>query len=114
MKVPGGIHTPMFAELNEFIGVTEDEIAATIINFMISTKTLTEGAGIMGLAALLYKHYVPAENEKIAIVVCGGNIDLARIQLVFKTGLISMGRLIQMKLLMSNGPGFLLKFCKVL
>eukprot|EP00702_Spironucleus_salmonicida_P004441 EST45732.1 Threonine dehydratase [Spironucleus salmonicida] len=114
VKIPGGVHSPVFDEISQYVGVSENEIAATIINFLLTTKTVTEGAGCMGLAALLYKKYIPAENESIAVVICGGNIDLSRIAQIFQTGTISMGKYMQMKMLIGNGPGQLLKVMKTI
>ena len=80
VKAPGGIHNEILKKyVDKYISVDENEIAATIVNMLMITKTLTEGAGCMGLTALLYEKLRVTKEEKVAIIVCGGNIDIARL-----------------------------------
>jgi len=58
VKEPGGLHDEVLKKyVDQYIGVPENEIAATVVNVLLQTKTLTEGGGCMGVAALLYKKY---------------------------------------------------------
>lgn len=66
--------------VDEYISVEENEIASTIINQLLLTKTVSEGAGCMGLAALLYnKLQKSLDKKKVAVILCGGNIDIKRL-----------------------------------
>lgn len=49
------------------------------MNVLLQTKTLTEGGGCMGVAALLYKKYEVHKGEKVAVLLCGGNIDIVKL-----------------------------------
>lgn len=44
------------------------------------THTLSEGAGCLGLAALLYGKIKVKPNEKVCVVICGGNIDMSTLR----------------------------------
>ena len=63
----------------------------------------------MGLAAMLYGQYNAEVDENVGVVICGGNIDLSRLYSIYKIGLISMGRLLKIKLILANKPGALTK-----
>lgn len=78
------------------------------------TKTLTEGAGCMGLTALLYKKLKVEKHENVAIIVCGGNIDIARLQAIFKLGCIGMGRRLTTRIPVLEQPGKLLEIYKII
>lgn len=54
VKHPGGIHDEILKNyVDEYIGVDENEIAGTIVNMLLTTRTLSEGAGCMGLTAMM-------------------------------------------------------------
>lgn len=70
--------------VDEYVCVNENEIAATILNLLMLTKTLSEGAGCMGLTALLYEKL--KLTGKTAIIICGGNIDIVRLNSIYRLG----------------------------
>lgn len=87
VKHPGGIHNEILHKwVDQYVCVDENEIAATIVNMLNKTKTLTEGAGCMGLAALLYGKLQVPTGSKVAIVICGGNIDCSRLLGIYRLG----------------------------
>ncbi|CAL6001066.1 Threonine_dehydratase [Hexamita inflata] len=102
VKQPGGIHNSILQQIDQYVSVDENEIAATIINVLLTTKTLCEGAGVMGLTALMYKKLEIEKDKQVAIVMCGGNIDIARLQLIYKLGSVSLGKKISIKLCIQN------------
>ena len=108
VKVPGGIHSEILQKyVDQYVSVGENEIAATIVQVLLATKTLTEGAGCMGLTALMQNKVQKAENT--AVILCGGNIDIQRLQSVFKLGMVAMGLRIKMRLPVQDQPGKLLE-----
>src|SRR5258708_3687563 len=60
---------------DDVVTVNEDEIAQTIVFLMERVKTVVEGAGAAGLAALLNRKVGFAAKNSVA-VLGGGNIDL--------------------------------------
>lgn len=75
VKQPGAMtfhYTQKYVD--ELIVVTEEELMSGILFMLERGKTITEGAGVAGVAALLAdKIKLPA--QKVAVVVSGGNID---------------------------------------
>jgi len=110
VKVGGGIHDVVLRNLvDEWVGVAENEIAASMCHCLFRTRTLTEGAGVMGLTALLYERMVVKPGEKIAIILCGGNLDLQRLSVLTVFGLKALGRLVTVTIDVPNRSGQIAK-----
>ena len=58
----------------ECVAVTDDAISAAQHALWLEMRQLVEPAGAAALAALMSGAYVPAPDEKVAVLVCGGNI----------------------------------------
>jgi threonine dehydratase len=69
-------------------------------------KTVAEGAGAAGVAALL-SNKVDVRGKKVATVICGGNIDVNAIAQVIECGLIDSGRRIKFSMFLPDRPGSL-------
>ncbi|KAE8303390.1 Threonine dehydratase [Giardia duodenalis] len=114
VKVLGGIHNDVLKNyVDEFISVTENEIASAVVHALITTGTLCEGAGAMGIAALMYDKLTLAERENIAVVLCGGNIDLTRVRQIYNYGLIALGRMLSVEIRQADTYGSLAKLSKI-
>jgi len=114
VRVPGGVHNKVLHDLvDEYVTVTENEIASTIVNLLSSSRTLSEGAGCLGLAALLHKKIQVKPNEKVCVVICGGNIDMSTLKQIYEYGLRSLGRFFSIHLTINDGPGSLAKVIAV-
>jgi threonine dehydratase len=74
--------------------VEEEEIAEAIVHLLEGEKTLAEGAGAVGIAALVHGH-LPIAGRKVAVVVSGGNIDVNLVSRVIERGLVKTGRLVR-------------------
>jgi len=108
VKLPGGVHTKILAELvDEYVTVSENEIASTIVDLLNHSSTLAEGAGCLGLAAILHRKFSVRKDEKVCVVICGGNIDMATLKQVYEYGLRSLGRLFTLHLTIWDSPGHL-------
>jgi threonine dehydratase len=62
------------AGVSHIVTVTDDEVASAIRAYWTDTHNLAEGAGAAPLAALLQEG---RKNQRLGVVLCGGNIDLA-------------------------------------
>jgi len=114
VKVGGGIHNVVLRNLvDEWVGVAENEIAASMCHCLFRTRTLTEGAGVMGLTALLYERMVVKPGEKVAIILCGGNLDLQRLSVLTLFGLKALGRLVTVTLDVPNRSGQVAKINQI-
>ncbi len=85
------------------ISVSDDEIAEALVLCVERTKLLVEGAGAVGLAALLAGG-IPGSGS-VAIVLSGGNIDATTLVSVLRHGLTEAGRFLAIRLLIPDRPG---------
>ncbi len=98
--------------VDQIVTVTDDEIADAIVFLLERSKTVTEGSGAAGVAALLHKKL--NLGKKTCVVLCGGNIDLNIISKVIERGQISKGRLVELSVVVDDVPGNLSKLTKVI
>ena len=89
--------------LDEIITVSDDEISEALVLCVERTKLLVEGAGAVGLAALLAGR-VPGSGS-VAIVLSGGNIDATTLISVLRQGLTESGRFLAVRMLIPDRPG---------
>jgi threonine dehydratase len=86
--------------------LTVDEVAIehAIALFLEVEKTVAEGAGAAGLAALLAypQHFT---GRKVGLVLCGGNIDTRLLASVLLRGLVRDGRIVRLRLMIGDLPG---------
>ena len=79
------VYQMTFSALREglagFVTVSEEEIAQAVRTLLVTTHNLAEGAGAAGLAGLM-KLRRELEGKRVAVVLSGGNIDLATLRRV--------------------------------
>ena len=90
--------------VDEIITVSEEDIATAIMLLLEREKTLVEGAGATGFAALHSKRIKDVADKKIAIVISGGNIDLVLLSRILERGMESDGRLARLKVIVPDRP----------
>ncbi len=78
--------------VDEIALVDEEEIAEAILLLLERERTVAEGAGAVGLAALLHRDLGLA-GRRVVIVISGGNIDVNLVSRVIQRGLVKSGRL---------------------
>jgi threonine dehydratase len=80
------------ALVDEIVLVDEEEIAEAILLLLERERTVAEGAGAVGIAALLHRE-LGLTGRKVVVVVSGGNIDVNLMSRVIQRGLVKSGRL---------------------
>jgi threonine dehydratase len=111
VKRPGDITFEVIREyVDEIVTVDEEEIANAILLLLEREKTVVEGAGAVGLAALLNGKIAKARGRKVAVVLSGGNIDMNVISRIIERGLVKDGRLVRLVVQMPDRPGTLARF----
>ena len=93
--------------VDEIVTVEEDEIASAILTLLEREKTLAEGAGAAALAAVLQRRTSLPAFTRIAVLVCGGNIDVTLLSRIIERGLVQDGRLIRLRIHLLDRPGAL-------
>ena len=77
VKRPGSLTRPILARLmDDVVSVSENEIAEAVVLLLEHSKLLVEGAGAVGVAAVLSGRLRPLPAGPTALVLSGGNIDV--------------------------------------
>jgi threonine dehydratase len=107
VKTAGSCTFPVIKDLvDEVVTVEEEEIAQAIVALLERNKLMVEGAGAVGLAALL-NGKVKGLSGKTVVLLSGGNIDVKTIAVVVERGLLAAGRYLKLKVELDDVPGAL-------
>lgn len=99
--------------VDDIVTVDEEEIANAILLLLEREKTLAEGAGAAAIAALINRK-IPLSGKKIAVLVCGGNIDVSLLSRIMERGLVKDGRLVRLRVHLPDYPGALHRLTGIL
>lgn len=107
VKQPGALTVPLIRErVSDVLLVSEDDIEQAILMLLEIEKTVVEGAGAVGLAALL-KHRTRFAGRKVGLVLSGGNIEPLVLAEIIQRGMVKSGRLARLRLDVRDVPGAL-------
>ncbi|MGH9767829.1 MAG: threonine ammonia-lyase [Blastocatellia bacterium] len=98
--------------VDDIVTVSEDEIASAILKLLEIEKTVVEGGGAAGLAAVLFNKIEGIENKNVAMIVSGGNIDPNLLSKIIERGLAKDGRMVRIRILGRDRPGELARICQ--
>ena len=105
VKKPGKITFDMCHQyVDAFATVTDDEIAAAILALIEQHKLISEGAGAVAVAAVMFDKF-PINGKNVACIVSGGNIDVTSLSRVIDRGLLTAGRTGDITIEMLDKPG---------
>ncbi|HEY8449378.1 MAG TPA: threonine ammonia-lyase, partial [Bacillota bacterium] len=93
--------------VDDIVLVSEDEIVRAIVTMLERAKLLAEGAGAVGVAAVLAGKVPPAGDGETVVVVSGGNIDINVMARMIERGLVQDGRYLRLRTLLADRPGSL-------
>ncbi|HLI25837.1 MAG TPA: threonine ammonia-lyase [Chloroflexota bacterium] len=115
VKAPGPLTLAhLRAYCDELLAVDDDRIAEAIVLLMERNKLVVEGAGAVGVAALLAGALAPLRGRRVGIVLSGGNIDLTTIDRVVQHGLTAAGRYLVFRTRLEERPGELARLSALL
>src|SRR3954452_1681606 len=107
VKHPGELTSRILKDLaNEVMLVSERDLERSVAMLVGIEKTVVEGAGAAGLAALLANPERFA-GKKVATVLCGGNIDTHLLANVLVRDLVRQGRIARLHVAAHDQPGAL-------
>jgi threonine dehydratase len=92
--------------VDEIVTVNEEEIANAVLLMLEREKMLAEGAGAAAIAAVI-NHKVSMSGKKVAVLVCGGNMDVTLLSRIIERGLVKDGRLVRLRVHLPDYPGAL-------
>jgi threonine dehydratase len=87
------------------ITVIEEEIALAILRLVELEKSVVEGAAATPLAACISGKLEQLAGKRVALLICGGNIDPNVLSRVIERGLVADGRLGRFTAVISDRPG---------
>jgi threonine dehydratase len=114
IKQPGELTLPLVERhLDGVVTVSDDQVAEAMVLLLERSKLVVEGAGAVGVAALLAgKVERPAEGET-CVVLSGGNVDASRLAECIRLGETAAGRRIVLWTVVPDRPGALAALLRV-
>jgi threonine dehydratase len=107
VKAPGNVTAGILERIvDEILLVPERDIETAVSLLLQIEKTVVEGAGAAGLAALL-THPERLKGRKVGLILTGGNIDPRLIATVLLRDLARAGRLARLRIQLQDRPGAL-------
>ena len=108
VKQPGEITGPLLERLlDDLVTVDEDAIAGAIMLLLERTKLVVEGAGAVGVAALLERAVEPADSGTTVVILSGGNVDIGVLADIARHHETERGRRLRIFTKIPDEPGSL-------
>jgi len=105
VRRPGALTRPIVERLvDEILLADETAIERAVQMLLEIEKTVCEGAGAAGLAALI-AHPGRLQGKKVGLVLTGGNIDSRLLSSILMRGLVRAGQLVRLRVEISDTPG---------
>ncbi len=100
--------------VDEMISVDDEEIASAILFLLEKQKLVVEGAGAVGVAALLHHKLDYLKDKNVAVVLSGGNMDVTLLSVIIEKGLLKSHRKMKLTVTLVDKPGSLMRFTQIL
>jgi len=106
VKRPGELTLPLVERfVDEVVVVSEEDTAEAMVLLMERAKLVVEGAGAVGVAALLAELLRPAAEGTTVVVLSGGNVDAGLLALVARRHETAVGRRLRVFTRVADRPG---------
>jgi threonine dehydratase len=104
IKRPGALtYAHCSALVDDYVTVSESEIASAILLLLEEYKLVAEGAGAVAVAAAMYQK-VDIRGKRAVCVLSGGNVDVNVIDRIINQGLYKTGRVMDVETLLDDRP----------
>ncbi|ETR93639.1 threonine ammonia-lyase [Acinetobacter lactucae] len=114
VKTPGELTTQVAKEyVDDIVVVTEDMIEEAIALLLNIEKTVCEGAGATGIAAIMSRPDLFL-GHKLGVVLSGGNIDTRVMVSVLQRHLTRTGRMVRIRVELPDNPGALARLTAII
>ncbi|MEM8768915.1 MAG: threonine ammonia-lyase [Pseudomonadota bacterium] len=114
VKSPGSNTLPLMRRyVDDMVTVSEDEVEQALFRLIEIEKTVVEGAGAVGLAAVMATPEQFA-GQKTALVLSGGNVDMMILASILQRGMVRSGRLVRLQVEIPDVPGALGELTRLL
>jgi threonine dehydratase len=114
VKRPGELTLPLVERyVDDILTVSDDEVAQAMVLLLERSKLVAEGAGAVGVAALLARKVEPARNAETCVVISGGNVDASRLAECIRLGETAAGRRLVIWTVVPDRPGALAALLRI-
>jgi threonine dehydratase len=114
VKRPGELTLPLVERhLDGIVTVSDDEVAQAMVLLLERSKLVVEGAGAVGVAALLAGKVEPARDGETCVVLSGGNVDASRLAECIRLGETAAGRRLVIWTVVPDRPGALAALLRI-
>lgn len=100
--------------VDKVVTVKERFVALAMLRLIEMEKAVVEGAGAIGLAAMLQGQLPELAGKRVVIPLCGGNVDTPVLGRVLERGLAADGRLLRFEAVVSDRPGGIAALTRVI
>src|SRR5439155_6656020 len=110
VKRPGDLTLSLLRDwVDDMVTVAEDDVAEAMVLLMEKAKLVVEGAGAVGVAALLGGQVAPAPRGTTVVVLSGGNVDAGLLASIARRHETEAGRRLVLLTRVADRPGNLAK-----
>ncbi|MGE5636937.1 MAG: threonine ammonia-lyase [Nocardioidaceae bacterium] len=114
IKRPGDFTLPIVERwLDDVVTVGEDDAAQAMVLLLERSKLVVEGAGAVGVAALMQGRVEPPAEGDVCVVLSGGNVDASLLSECIRLGETAAGRRIVLATVVPDRPGALARLLRV-
>jgi threonine dehydratase len=114
VKRPGDFTLPLVERyVDEVVTVSDDQVAEAMVLLLERSKLVVEGAGAVGVAALMHGKVKPPASGEVCAVLSGGNVDVSLLSECMRMGETAAGRRIVLSTVVPDRPGALARLLSV-
>ncbi len=99
--------------VDDILLVDDEEIANAILYLLEKQKLVVEGAGAVGVAALIHHKLSLPEKARVVAVLSGGNIDVTMLSVIIEKGLLKSYRKMKLVVTLIDKPGSLMELTEI-
>jgi threonine dehydratase len=116
IKRPGRITQPLMDRyLDEIVTVDDDQAAEAMVLLLERSKLVVEGAGAVGVAALMHgKVAPPTMGGETCVILSGGNVDASLLAECIRLGETAAGRRLVLFTIVPDRPGALARLLRII
>jgi threonine dehydratase len=114
VKRPGELTLPLVERfVDEVVTVSDDQVAEAMVMLLERSKLVVEGAGAVGVAALMHGRVEPPPDGEVCAVLSGGNVDASLLSECIRMGETAAGRRMVIGTVVPDRPGALAGLLRV-
>ena len=114
VKRPGRITLPLLEHhLDEIVTVNDDQAAEAMVLLLERSKLVVEGAGAVGVAALMQGKVAPPASGETCVILSGGNVDASLRAVCIRLGETAAGRRLVLFTVVPDRPGALARLLRI-